>query len=113
MSSIGTDIPEPRIDDDTQVEVLTARGNIVAIRHGRAEDAAELARLHDRASTESRYRRFFTAGCSVPAEVRRLLQPIGTEHDCLVAVSERHIIGTASFERVSESEAECAVFVAD
>jgi hypothetical protein len=85
------------MDDDSPVDALTMRGKIVAIRRARAEDAVELADLHTRASSSSRYLRFFSAGPSVSSEVRRLLRPVGRDHDGLVVVSDGHIIGVASF----------------
>lgn len=98
---------------DRQIEALTMRGRIVAIRRVRAEDAGDLTDLHTGSSAASRRLRFFTAAPSVPAEVERLLRPAGRDRDCLVAVGDGDIIGVASFERLSDNEAECAVFVAD
>ena len=53
MTRIVDEVTARTIDENSQVEASTTRGNIVAIRHARAEDAVELLRSVTRSAVRS------------------------------------------------------------
>jgi len=69
--------------------------------------------LYARASTRSRYLRFFSAAAAYEPEVTRLLNPQGDDHVALLADHAGLIIGVASCERMNADEADFAMLVDD
>ena len=105
------DAPEP----EGGLDVLTADGGIVRIRPVRADDAAGLTDLHERASDETLYRRFLATGHhQIVGEVARLIRPPDADHIALVALERDRVVGVCSYEVLpGRTEAEFAVFVDD
>ena len=99
----------------TGIDALSADGRIIRIRPVQPDDAAGLIALHERASDETLYRRFLSAGHNpIAAEVTRLVRRTDVDHSALVAVEHDHIIGVTSYEVLPDrSQAEFAVFVDD
>src|SRR5215207_5232377 len=95
------------------LDVLTMRGQIVGVRPVRPDDRAGLMLLYARASTRSRYLRFFSAAAAYEPEVTRLLIPQGDDHVALLADHAGLIIGVASCERMNADEADFAMLVDD
>ncbi len=97
------------------LDALSADGAIVRIRAVRADDAASLADLHERASDDALYRRFLAIGHhGIAAEVARLIRPPDETFAALVAVERNEIIGVCSYELLpAGDQAEFAVFVDD
>jgi acyl-CoA synthetase (NDP forming) len=71
-----------------------------------------LGALYTRASSRSRYLRFFSAGISIDREVQRLVMP-GDHHVVLVAEHGGVAVGVASYEILNGSQAEIALLVDD
>jgi acyl-CoA synthetase (NDP forming)/GNAT superfamily N-acetyltransferase len=101
-----------RAGDDT-IESLLMDGRIISIRPVRGDDEQNLLDLHRRASPETRYFRFFSAGASVEPEVRRLLGYVDEDHVALVAEHDRTVVAVGSYVRLDEQTAEFAVMVED
>jgi acyl-CoA synthetase (NDP forming)/GNAT superfamily N-acetyltransferase len=95
------------------LDALTTDGTIVRIRPALATDADALTDLHKRASAETLYRRFLSAGSNpISAEVARLTRAPDESHLALVALSHDRIVGVASYELLpARDRAEFAVFV--
>jgi acyl-CoA synthetase (NDP forming)/GNAT superfamily N-acetyltransferase len=100
-------------DTEAGVDALTADGGIVHIRPVRTGDLVPLKELHERASAQSRYLRFFSAGAPAEPEAARLTRPADENHAVLVAEDGDFLVGTASYERLDDGRAEFAVFVDD
>jgi len=95
------------------VDVLLADGGVAQIRDFTAADRDEVLDLHDHASEESRYLRFFTTGSlSARRYVEHLCTP-DTDVRAVVAVRGGRIIGLATAEPVGGGVAEISFFVAD
>jgi acyl-CoA synthetase (NDP forming)/GNAT superfamily N-acetyltransferase len=95
------------------LDVLTMRGEVVAVRPVGPDDRAELMSLYARASARSRYLRFFSAGTAYGPDVKRLLRCDGVDHVAVVAQHAGGIIGVASYERLDADEADLAILVDD
>ena len=76
------------------------------------QDRKGLGALYARASSRSRYLRFFTAGISIDREVQRLIAP-ADDHVALLAEHDGLAVGVASYEILSDDQAEFAVLVDD
>jgi GNAT superfamily N-acetyltransferase len=107
--------------DFREVHVLSD-GTRVVLRHIRPDDAAELRRVFDRLSPESRYRRFFGGVSQLSdAALRYLTEVDGHDHVAIVATAEspdlktENGLGVARFVRLSDDPAvaEAAVTVVD
>lgn len=95
------------------VDVLLADGGVAQIRSFGPGDRDAVLALHDQASDESRYLRFFTTGLlSARRYVEHLCDP-GTAGHAVVAVRADRIIGLATAEPVGARTAEVSFFVAD
>jgi RimJ/RimL family protein N-acetyltransferase len=94
---------------------MTASDPAVAIRPIEPADASALVRFHDRLSTESVRRRFFTAHPHLtPAEVERFTSVDHHRREAFVATAGDELVGVGRFERLGEStDAEVAFVVAD
>jgi acyl-CoA synthetase (NDP forming)/GNAT superfamily N-acetyltransferase len=86
-------------------------GRIVHVRPVTEGDEDALRELYGRASPETRYLRFFSAGISIDREVRRLMP--GDDHVALLAEHDGQVVGVASYEVLSGDRAEMAVLVDD
>ncbi len=93
-------------------DALLMDGKIAHVRPVSEQDADALIALYSRASPRSRYLRFFTGGISIDHEVKRLVMP-GGDHVALVAVYDGLAVGVASYEVVSDTQAEIAILVDD
>ena len=100
---------------DGGVDVLTADGAVIRIRPVRTADASGLVALHERASSETLYRRFLATGHHpIVGEVARLIRPPDADHAALVAVERGRVIGVCSYEVLpGRGAAEFAIFVDD
>ena len=87
-------------------------GRIVQVRPVLKQDRKGLGALYARASSRSRYLRFFTAGISIDREVQRLIAP-ADDHVELLAEHDGLAVGVASYEILSDDQAEFAVLVDD
>ena len=88
-------------------------GRIISIRHVRNDDEQGLLGLHRRASIQSRYYRFFSAGVSFEPEVRRLLACDDEDHVALLAQHDHTVIAVGSYVRLDDDTAEFALLVDD
>jgi acyl-CoA synthetase (NDP forming)/GNAT superfamily N-acetyltransferase len=97
------------------LDALAADGAIIRIRPVRADDAAALTDLHERASNDALYRRFLSAGHHpIAGEIARLVRPPDADHAALVAVERGRVVGVSSYEVLpGRRTAEFAVFVDD
>jgi acyl-CoA synthetase (NDP forming)/L-amino acid N-acyltransferase YncA len=96
------------------VDAVTADGRVVRIRPARADDAARLTALYERAASEMLYRRFFTHGRGgIPTEVTRLTRQPADDHATLVVEQTGDLIGVASYEIQTPGTAEFALFIDD
>ncbi|HZD98677.1 MAG TPA: GNAT family N-acetyltransferase [Micromonosporaceae bacterium] len=97
------------------VDALAADGAIIRIRPVRAGDAVALTDLHERASNDTLYRRFLSAGHHpIAGEVARLVRTPDADHAALVAVERGRVVGVSSYEVLpGRRTAEFAVFVDD
>jgi len=97
------------------VDALAADGAIIRIRPVRADDAAALTDLHERASNDTLYRRFLCTGHHpIAGEVARLVRNPDADHATLVAVERGRMVGVSSYEVLpGRRTAEFAVFVDD
>ncbi len=97
------------------VDALAADGAIIRIRPVRADDAVALTDLHERASNDTLYRRFLSAGHHpIAGEVARLVRAPDADHAALVAVERGRLVGVSSYEVLpGRRSAEFAVFVDD
>jgi acyl-CoA synthetase (NDP forming)/GNAT superfamily N-acetyltransferase len=79
------------------------------------EDAVALTDLHERASDDTLYRRFLSAGHHpIAGEIDRLVRPPDADHVALVALERGRVIGVTSYEVLpGRRTAEFAVFVDD
>jgi len=95
------------------VDVLLADGSIAQVRAFTRTDREQLLDLHDRASEDSRYLRFFTSG-QQPARryIEHLCAP-GTAALAVVALRDDRVIGLATAEQIGAEVAEVSFFVAD
>ena len=98
---------------DDRVESLLMDGRVIAIRHVRDDDEQSLIDLHRRASVQSRYYRFFSAGVSFGPEVRRLLTCVDDDHVALLAEQDETVIAVGSYVRLDDDTAEFAILVDD
>ena len=94
------------------VDALLMGGRIIQVRPVLKQDREELGALYARASSRSRYLRFFTAGISIDREVQRLIAP-ADDHVALLAEHDGRAVGVASYEILSDDQAEFAVLVDD
>ena len=72
-------------------------GRIVQVRPVLKQDREGLGALYARASSRSRYLRFFTAGITIDREVQRLIAP-ADDHVALLAEHDGLAVGVASYE---------------
>lgn len=99
---------------DAGCEALTALGAVVRLRPVRPGDADAIRALHARTSDHNLYLRFFNASPSAAErEVVRLTRPPADDHEVLVAELGDLLIGVASYERITDDEAEVAILVDD
>ena len=101
-----------RVGEDI-IESLLMDGRIISIRHVRNDDEQGLLDLHRRASIQSRYYRFFSAGVSFEPEVRRLLACDDEDHVALLAQHDHTVIAVGSYVRLDDDTAEFALLVDD
>jgi acyl-CoA synthetase (NDP forming) len=94
------------------VDALLMDGRIVHVRPVSEDDRQELSALYTRTSPQTRYLRFFSAGISVDREVERIVMP-GDDHLALLAEHEGLAVGVASYEILSDDQAEFAILVDD
>lgn len=95
-------------------DAVRSDGGLVRIRPAQPADEPALASLHERASDNSLYLRFFTYGRATAQDfVATLGRPNSRDHVALVASVSGDLVGEASFERVSADGAEFALLVAD
>ena len=95
------------------IESLLMDGRIISIRHVRDDDEQALLGLHRRASIQSRYYRFFSAGVSFEPEVRRLRPaPTMTRSRCSPSTIST-VIAVGSYVRLDDDTAEFALLVDD
>src|SRR6476661_8810917 len=105
--------PEPAVSDAGEaIDALLLDGRIVQVRSVSEGDKEALGALYTRASSRSRYLRFFSAGISIDREVQRLVMP-GDHHVVLVAEHGGVAVGVASYEILNGSQAEIALLVDD
>ena len=93
------------------VDALLMDGRIVHVRPVSEADKDALTALYGRASPGTRYLRFFSAGISIDREVRRLMP--GDDHVALLAEHDGLVVGVASYEVLSDHQAEMAILVDD
>ena len=107
---------------DFSEEHVLSNGARVTLRHIRPSDADELRRGFERLSSESRYRRFFSAlGELTPERLRYLTEVDGVDHVAIVAVGTSPDLknevgyGVARFVRLADAPdvAEAALTVVD
>jgi acyl-CoA synthetase (NDP forming)/GNAT superfamily N-acetyltransferase len=94
------------------VDALLMDGRIVHVRRIAEADTEALSALYGRASPQSRYFRFFTAGISIDREVQRLFTS-GNDHVALVAEHDGFAVGVGSYEILNADQAEIALLVDD
>ncbi|HZC72605.1 MAG TPA: GNAT family N-acetyltransferase [Jatrophihabitans sp.] len=98
-------------DDD--VDSLTSDGRVVHIRELRPTDLAEVQRLHERASDEAMYLRFFTLNRDVARKYAAGLVQPDLRHCVLGAFANTQLVGIGVLDRVGEDAGEFALLVAD
>ena len=96
-----------------RVDALTARGKVIRLRPVVPADADQLLALHERASSRSRYLRFFSGAPALAGEVDRLVRPPDGKHLALLAEDAGLVVGVASYELIDPDRAEFAVLVDD
>jgi GNAT superfamily N-acetyltransferase len=87
-------------------------GRIVHVRRVAEADTEALSALYSRASPQSRYFRFFTAGISIDREVQCIFAS-GNDHVALVAEHDGVAVGVGSYEILNGAQAEIALLVDD
>jgi acyl-CoA synthetase (NDP forming)/GNAT superfamily N-acetyltransferase len=95
------------------IDALTAGGRVIRLRPVVPADSHELMALHERASSRSRYLRFFSGAPALREEVDRLVRPADAKHLALVAEDAGRAVGVASYELIDPDHAEFAVLVDD
>jgi acyl-CoA synthetase (NDP forming)/RimJ/RimL family protein N-acetyltransferase len=93
--------------------VLLADGRSVQLRRADETDRDELRALHERASDESIYRRFFSASRTAAEAFVEVICTPSTDGWSLVAVHEGHVVGVASASVIDATTAEIALLVDD
>jgi acyl-CoA synthetase (NDP forming)/GNAT superfamily N-acetyltransferase len=95
------------------VDSLTSDGRVVRIRELRPEDVAQVRALHERASDESTYLRFFTLNREVARDyATHLLEP--EPRRCVLgAFAGTELVGLGVLDRCGDETAEFALLVAD
>lgn len=99
-------------DQHARPTVLTGRQS-VHVRALRADDETRLARLFEQLSDESVYFRFFSPMRRSTAAQMELKDLDGTDHVALVALIGDEIVAVARYDRITATEAEVAIEVAD
>lgn len=95
-----------------RVDVLLADGRIAAIRTPGSQDTAAIVALHDRASDDSLYSRFFNLNREVAARYAAQLCADGARlSDALVAETEGRVVGLATADLVATGAAEVSFLV--
>ncbi len=102
----------------TTGEVVTSAGRRLSVRQLGPSDRSGLARLFDRLSPESRYRRFLSPKPRLSSrELTFLTEVDGCRHDAIAAVDDRDgsIVGTARYVRHADRRhvADFAIEVVD
>jgi len=97
-----------------RVDVLLADGRVATIRTPGPEDAAAIVSLHDRASDDSLYSRFFNLNRQAAARyAAKLCADAARLSDALVAETEGRFIGLATADLVAAGAAEVSFLVDD
>ena len=99
------------MSDNEGVDALLMDGRIVHVGPVAEGDKQALNALYSRASPQTRYLRFFSAGISIDNEVQRLMP--GDDHLALIAEHDGLAVGVASYEVLSSDRAEMAILVDD
>jgi RimJ/RimL family protein N-acetyltransferase len=96
-------------------EVVTDNGILVSLRPIRPDDAASLVQFHDRLSSRSIYRRYFSLHPRLTdEEVRHFTDVDYVSRFAFIVEHAGELIGVGRFDRVSgTTEAEIAFIVAD
>ncbi len=97
---------------DEGMDALLMDGRIVRVRPVFEGDVEALTALYHRASARSRYLRFFTGGASIRREVERLVTP-SAGHRAWVAEHDGLVVGVASYDLLTGTQAEIAILVDD
>jgi len=94
-------------------DVVLGDGGTVHVRALRADDNARLTRLFEQLSDEAVYFRFLSPMRRSRAEPLELHRLDGTNHVGLVALVGDEIVAVARYDRISTTDAEVALEVAD
>jgi GNAT superfamily N-acetyltransferase len=99
--------------EEYEEDIVLMNGRVAHLRPARPTDRLLLEALHDRASQDNIYRRFFgTSRASSHQFVARLCAPESRVH-ALVATLDGSLVGLASAESIAADEAEVSLFVDD
>src|SRR5579875_284454 len=97
------------------VYALLTDGTTIEIRPAAPDDLAAVRAMHEAMSPDNVYLRFFSLSrTSAEQEARRLCRAPGPDHEALLAVLDGKVVGAASYEtRTGTDAAEVAFAVAD
>ena len=96
------------------IDVVRADGGLVHIRPVQDGDREALLALNARVSDRSIYHRFFILSRhAADLYVDRLLRPVSSEHQALLAFIGAELVGVAAFERLDTTSAEFALLIED
>lgn len=93
--------------------MFTAPPSVVTVREIAPEDEPALCAFLGTLSTESIYRRFFTAAADLRRAARAFTHPVGAGDVGLIAEAEGRIVGHAALVRIGERCGEVAFETAE
>src|ERR1700722_8972202 len=97
-----------------ELHAAYASADVVHIRALEDTDRNALCALNEHVSDRTLYRRFFSMShYAADAYVDQLLRPASADHQVLVGLVDRELVGVASYERVDSASAEVALLIED
>jgi GNAT superfamily N-acetyltransferase len=96
-----------------ETSIVLTDGRTVHARALRAEDDERLTRFFDRLDDEAVYFRFFSPTRRATATKLELQRLDGRDHVALAALQDGEIVAVARYDRISSTEAEVALEVAN
>jgi L-amino acid N-acyltransferase YncA len=99
--------------DDCEDDIVLMNGRIAHVRAARPSDLGLIMALHDRASQDNIYRRFFGVSRESSHQFAQIVCAPHSRVHALVATLDGRVVGLATAEPIAPQEAEVSLFIDD